>query len=45
MKYLVVIFMLVLAGCGAGSDSGENATLPGMVGTWDDTEQIGPTKM
>ena len=41
MKYLAVIFTLVLAGCGSGSDSGKNATLADIVGTWDASEEVG----
>ena len=40
MKYLAVMLTLVLAGCGA-EDSGRDATLEDLVGTWDTSEKIG----
>jgi len=41
MKYLSVILVLVLTGCGSESDSGRNATIEDLVGTWDTSEKIG----
>ena len=38
MKYLAVMLTLVLAGCGA-EDSGRNATLEDLVGSWDQSEK------
>ena len=41
MKYLAVIFTLLLAGCGSSSDSEKNVTLAGIVGTWDESVELG----
>ena len=46
MKYLAVIFMLVLVGCGSSSDSdsnrvnARNATLADIVGVWDNSVEF-----
>ena len=38
MKYLAVIFTLVLAGCGSGSDGGDSVSLADLVGVWDNSK-------